>query len=248
MAFDDLPLDRSGSSGPPPLYEPPEPEPRSPLRWAVVALAGVVAVGLLAFWWMSRSQPAPPATSTPSAEDTTAMTRPEPEPLVLPSLDESDTVIRDLVSGLSNHPTLARLLARPAVVRSMTVGVIQIADGRTPTEWLQPLRPATRVEITGDESGAITPESHARWNQVAAAVSSVSPADAAQLYVNLKPLIDQAAFDPVAGHPAGRRAPARILRVRRTVTAGAAAGAEAAAAARPREPASADDMDRRVPP
>ena len=40
MAFDDLPLDRSGSSGPPPLYEPPEPEPRSQLRWAVVALAG----------------------------------------------------------------------------------------------------------------------------------------------------------------------------------------------------------------
>lgn len=193
MAFDDdLPLGRSTPPDRPPQYEPSEPE-RGPLvRWIIVGLACLVAGGLLAWWWMSRSQPTPPAASTPSSTDTVAESRPEPEPLVLPPLEESDTFVRDLVATLSNHPTLARLLASPALVRGMTVGVIQIADGRTPVEWLQPLRPATRMEITGDESGAITPESHARWNQVAAAVSSVSPADAAQLYVNLRPLIDQA--------------------------------------------------------
>lgn len=192
MAFDDLPLDRPGSSEPPPPFESPEPERSSPVRFIVIGLVAVVAVGLLVFGWLNRSRPAAPESVEPPPVETAAPPRPEAEPLTLPPLADSDTFVRDLVSALSNHPTIARLLARPAIVRSMTIGVVQIADGRTPTEWLQPLRPATRADITGDERGTITPETHARWNQVADAISSIPPRDAAQLYVNLKPLIEQA--------------------------------------------------------
>ncbi len=199
MALDDLPLDRPDS----PSHNPydPEPEPKSPLRWVALVLACVVVAGLLAYWWMSRSQPTTPAAATPPPSSPVAEMAPTPEPIELPPLEESDTFIRDLVSLLSNHPALARLLASPSIVRSTTLGVIQIADGRTPTDWLRPLRPNTRIEITGDETGNITAESHARWNQVVAAIQSVSPEEAAQTYVNVKPLVDEAYAE--VGQPDG---------------------------------------------
>jgi len=201
MAFDDLPLDRP-TPEPSPYEPPPEPERGSLLRWIAVGLAGVVAGGLLTFWWMSRSQPTP-TTAAPSATAPEAATpaRPARQAMDLPTLVDSDEFIRDLVSALSNHPALTRLLATPPVVRSMTAGVVQIADGKTPVEWLKVLRPATRLQILGTDAGPVSPVSHARWNQIIEAISSVSPADAAQLYVNVKPLVDEAYAD--LGQPDG---------------------------------------------
>lgn len=203
MSLDDLPLERPEPT--PPLFpseQEPEPERGSLLRWIAVGLAGVVAGGLLTFWWMSRAQPTPSAAPSATAPEAAgASSRPARELINLPGLDDSDTFIRDMVSALSNHPTLARLLATPGLVRSTTVGVIQIGDGRTPTAWLEVLRPASRLQISGTTDGTVLPASYARWNQVAAAVSSVAPADAAQLYVNVKPLIDEAYIE--LGQPDG---------------------------------------------
>lgn len=200
MAFDDLPLDRPDPT-PSPFAPAPEPERGSLLRWIAVGLAGVIAGGLLTFWWMSRSQPTPTAAPSATAPEAAGSVRPTRQTLNLPTLNDSDTFIRELVSALSDHPTLARLVATPSLVRATTVGVIQIGDGRTPVEWLEVLRPATRLQILGTTEGPVSPVSHARWNQVAAAVSSVSPADAAQLYVNVKPLIDEAYIE--LGQPDG---------------------------------------------
>src|SRR5690606_33421269 len=120
---DDLRLDRPHQPPPNPFES--EYEERSPLRWVVVGLACIVAVGLLAYWWMSRSQPTTPTAATPAASEPVADIGPIPEPLALPPLEESDAFIRNLVSLLSNNPTLARLLASPTIVRSTTLGVIQ---------------------------------------------------------------------------------------------------------------------------
>ena len=200
MAIDDLPLEHSTSSSP--GDPPPDEHGRGSLvRWIAVGLAGVVAGGLLTFWWMSRSQPTPTAAPSATAPEAATSGRPTPQALDLPTLLDSDSFIRDLVGALSDHPTLARLLATPSLVRAMTKGVIQIADGRTPVEWLAVLRPATRMQILGDERGPASPVSHARWNQVVEGVVSVSPADAAQLYVNVKPLIDEAYVE--MGQPDG---------------------------------------------
>src|SRR5690606_27110713 len=126
MAFDDLPLDRPADPTPP--HTPPEPEGGSLLRWAIVGLVGIAAGGLLTFWWMSRSQPvttAPPSTTAREVAASPA-SRPVRQPLNLPSLGDSDPFLRELVSTLSQHPTLARLLATPNLVRSAALGVIQI--------------------------------------------------------------------------------------------------------------------------
>lgn len=200
MAFDDLHLDRPGGAD---LGAPARgPDSPSPLRWVVVALAGVAAGAGLTFWWMSRDQP---TTATPAPTTATDVAiesnRPKRQPMDLPSLDASDTLLRDLVAMLSQNPQLARLLATPSLVRGATSAVVQIGDGRTPVAPLQTLRPATRLQITGTGSGRLDARSYPRWTPAVAALTSISPADAAQLYVNTKPLFDQAYIE--LGHPGG---------------------------------------------
>jgi hypothetical protein len=198
MAFEERPLDRPADRSP--LDEPPSPP--SPWRWVAVAVGGIVAGGVLAFWWMSRSQPetATPAPTT-ATEVAVGSNRPQRQPLDLPSLDTSDGFIAGLVSALSQNPTLARLLATPSLVRGTTTAVVQIGQGRTPAEPLKVLRPSARLTIVGSGAGRIEPKSYARWDPIVAALTSVAPADAAQLYVNVKPLFDQAYIE--LGHPGG---------------------------------------------
>jgi len=197
MAHDDLPLHR-----PTPPVPPPSGRSASPTRWVVVGAGAVIAGALLTLWWMSRAQP---DTATPAPITATDVTvgskRPKRQSIDLPSLDESDSVLRDFVSALSKHPTLARFLATRGLVRATTLAVSQIGEGRTPAVPLSALRPSTRLQILGTSSGEIDPKSYARWDAATGALTSVSAEDAAQLYVNVKPLFDQAYRE--LGHPDG---------------------------------------------
>jgi hypothetical protein len=194
MAFDEDPLDRPRSG-----WSPDPPEAKSPFRWVAVGLAGLVAGALLTYWWMSRAQP-PTTTPAPTAATDVAVgsTRPTRQFINLPSLDASDTWLAELVAALSRHPELAKLLATPGLVRGATLAVVQVGDGRTPAVPLRALRPATRLRVDTN-SDRVDPASFERWNGATAALSSVSPADAAQLYVNVKPLFDQAYIELANG-------------------------------------------------
>lgn len=215
MALDDLPLDRPAQPASP-FSEPPDP-PRSPLRWVIAAIAGLAIGGVLLYLWMSRtpSTPAVPPAATAPEVSASPSSRPARQPMDLPPLDASDTFIRDLVATLSKNPSLARLVATPGIARATALGVVQIGDGRTPVDWLRVLRPATRLQIDGGDTGAVAPASYERWDDVAEAIASVSPTDAAQLYVNVKPLLDEAYVG--LGHAEGDfdRAIVRALQVLR---------------------------------
>lgn len=196
MAIDDFPLDKPKSPSA-------DPRPQSSvLRWIAVGVAGVLAGALLTFWWMSRSQPGTPVPAPTTATDVAiGSNRPKRQAINLPSLDASDSLLGELIGALSRHPALARLLATKDLVRATTLAVVQIGQGRTPATPLKALRPATRVQILGTTAGRIDPQSYARWDNSVAALLSVVPADAAQLYVNVKPLFDQAYIE--LGHPGG---------------------------------------------
>ena len=198
MAFEEVPLDRPVERSP--IDEPPAPP--SAWRWVAVAVAGVAAGGALAFWWMSRSLP---ETATPAPTMATDVAvgsnRPQRQPMDLPSLETSDHFLAGLVAALSQNPMLARLIATPGLVRATTLAVIQIGQGRTPADPLKVLRPASRLSILGTSSGRVDPKTYARWDPIVAALTSVSPTDAAQLYVNVKPLFDQAYIE--LGNPGG---------------------------------------------
>jgi hypothetical protein len=196
--MEDLPLNRPT----PRLHEPAPPRQASPVQWVIVAIGGVVVGAGLTFWWMSRTQPAPPPPPSAVPTDVNAATnRPKRQLLDLPSLADSDAFLQSLVSALSQHPTLTRFLATKGLVRASTLAVVQIGDGRTPAAPLIALRPATRAQITGSTSGSVPTANMARWDHAAAALASVSPADAAQVYVNVKPLVDEAYIE--LGHADG---------------------------------------------
>jgi hypothetical protein len=79
---------------------------------------------------------------------------------------------------------------------------VQIGDGRTPSVPLAVARPLARLQLQGGaESGPIEPASYARWETALSALVSVNPRDLAQLYVNVKPLFDEAYRN--LGYPTG---------------------------------------------
>ena len=199
MAYDDLPL-RTPMT--PQLPAPPLRPASSIARW-VVAVSAVVAVGgLLYFWWLTR-MPAQPATPAPTTATDVAVgaNRPSRQPLELPALSASDALVRELVSTLSRHPQLARFLATDQLISAAVLTVEQIGDGKTPAVPLKVLRPGMRLMILGSDTGRIDPASYVRWEADVAALTSVRATEAAQVYVNLKPLFDQAYTD--LGHANG---------------------------------------------
>ena len=198
MAFDDPPLTRT----PGPRVGEPPPEGGSPTRWIVVAALALVAGAGLAFWWMTRAQPdqVPPG-PTAATEGAVTSNRPKRQMWDLPTLDSSDEIFRDAVAVLSKHPTLTRLMATNGLIRGAALAVVQIGDGKTPAIPLAVLRPSTRVAIIGADQGRVDPATYPRWNPAANALLSVRPADAAQLYVNVKDLFDAAYAE--LGHPNG---------------------------------------------
>jgi len=200
MPYDDLPLGRPAS--PPPLPAPPRATRSGVSRWIIAVAAVIAAAGGLYFWWITR-QPAIPSTPPPTTATDVAVgtNRPSPQPIELPALDRSDSLVREFVSTLSRHPQLARFLATGDLIRAAVLTVEQIGDGKTPAVPLKVLKPPTRLAILGAESGRIDPAAYVRWESNVGALTSIAPRDAVQLYVNLKPLFDAAYAE--LGHPGG---------------------------------------------
>ena len=200
MAYDDLPLGPPSSTPP---SEPAAPSSQSSASRWIIAIAAIAAVGGgIYFWWLTRI-PAQPAVPPPTTATDVAVggKRPTRQPIELPSLDASDTLVRELVSALSKHPQLARFLATKQVISAIVLAAEQIGNGKTPVAPLKTLRPDVRLMIIGTDSGRIDPASYVRWESDVAALTSVRAREAAQVYVNLKPLFDQAYAD--LGHSGG---------------------------------------------
>ncbi len=171
------------------------------MRWIVLGAAAIIVGAGLTWWWLSRAQPstALPA-ATAATEAAVVRNRPKSQNIDLPSLDESDSFLRPMVALLSQHPSLARLLATQSLIRNATLATVQIGDGKTPATPFVVLRPTTRLTIIGSgPSGKLDPASYGRWDANTAALVSIAPKDLAQLYVNVKLLFDQAYKE--LGHP-----------------------------------------------
>ncbi len=161
-------------------------------RWWIVAALVVLAGVIAYFWW-------PQAPEAPAATVPTVAYRPLPAPvnkpaaIDVPPLDQSDELVRRLVSALSSHPRVTVWLTTKNLIRTFTVAVENIANGATPARHLRVLAPAGPFRVVEDgEVLHIDPRSYERYNGLADAVASIDAEGAATLYSTLEPRIEEA--------------------------------------------------------
>lgn len=193
--MDDLPdYDLHGTPG----------QSTAPVRSSAPAIGPTIAVVLLvaavgaAIYVAFRWQPThPPAAAVAPAPPVVANAPPvlgaPGEPVTIPPLDASDSVVRSLVQALSESPAVMAWLPTNGLIRNFTVVVSNVADGATPAKHLASLRPpsAFRVVERGGDT-YVDPRSYDRYTRIADAVASIDPAAAATLYGTLKPRIEEA--------------------------------------------------------
>lgn len=191
MDFDLRTTDAAGE--PVELMPPKRPTP----RLIVIGLL-VFGVGLAIYFIFSRTS-APvddQAAAPPVVQPTAAPLGAAGEPIDVPALDESDSLVRELVGKLSSHPGVAAWLATDGLVRNFTVVVANIAEGRTPAGHLRRVAPSGSFRIIERNEGLfIDPRSYARYDRIADAVASIDAAGSARLYSTLKPRIEEAYRD-----------------------------------------------------
>ena len=174
-------------------------------------LIGVVAVaivaGLASFFFFGGQEtveepepvvealPPPPPPAPPPMLELVAE-------IALPSLNESDALVRNLVAALTSHPAFAAWLIPDQLVRTFVLVVENVADGNNPAARLTPLRPTQRFRVRGEAPPlGVDPASYARYNTHAEIVASINPVGAAELYRKLYPLITEAYAE--LGYPDG---------------------------------------------
>src|SRR5919112_741488 len=92
----------------------------------------------------------------------------------LPTLGESDALVRQLVGALSAHPVLAAWLTTDQLIRNFTISVMNVADGETPSGHLAVIRPETRFRVRRQGGRTfIDPASYSRFDGHAAAIASL---------------------------------------------------------------------------
>ena len=188
-------------------YRPdPEKKPSGLFFPATLALVAVVAMALLAvvFFVFRHPKPATGPTPAPVAAAPAPAVGASPSPEVtLPSLDDSDGFVRQLAAGLSAHPELARWLARTALVRTLTVVVVNVAAGETPRPHLEFLAPKQRFRAARRPARLLVPDpaGFAGYDLFGDAVASVDAVGAANGYRTLAPLFEAAYVE--LGHPEG---------------------------------------------
>jgi Protein of unknown function (DUF3014) len=164
--------------------------------WLAVAVA-MVAAGIGAYYLFGRRAADPASDSASRALSSTPSTS---APLggvatriAVPPLGDTDALVRELVTQLSSHPTVAAWLATDGLIRNFAAAVSNLADGRTPARQLTRLAPSGRFEVQERGGQAfIEPRSYLRYNAVADAVASLDAAGCASLYATLKPRIEEA--------------------------------------------------------
>ena len=195
--FDDPNWGAASSPEDPPAHEGPREAGGRGKSLAViagVAVAVLAAVALLLWVFGGEDEPAPPAEPPPAVE--APAPAPEDAELVqLPPLDDSDSLIRQLLSVLSDHPDVLAWLLGDDLIRHVVVAVDNVADGVSPRPTLRGLTPGGAFQAMGGEGDdllRVHPASFGRYDAIAAAIGGADVAGLAGVIRTLMPLLNEA--------------------------------------------------------
>ena len=179
-------------------YRPSEPGRQTAwsARWIVAALIVVAAAAAAYVWFRNRPAPASQSAAAPVAAAPAVPRQPlggVAQPVNVPPLNDTDSLVRELVRGLSTHPRLAAWLATDGLIRNFVVVVENVAHGATPAPHLRTLRPSDKF-VVSDRDGVlfVDPRGYERFDAFAEAAGSIDPAGSANVYATLKPRIEEA--------------------------------------------------------
>jgi len=166
------------------------PRQRGPLVPVIAAIALALALG--GAYYYLRAPSRQPATA-PSAR----VDRPQPkkagepgEQIVLPPLEASDPVVRDLVGRLSSHPTVAAWLTTDGLVQNFAVVTVRISNGESPVQELRAIGPVPPFRPRkAREDLFVDPSSYRRYDRYAQAISGLDARGTARLYATVKPRV-----------------------------------------------------------
>lgn len=189
----------------------------SPLVLVIVAAALLLALGG-GYFYLRRPPPQPSAPAAAAKPSASEVAKEPGEQIVLPPLDESDQIVRELVGRLSSYPAVTAWLTTEGLLLNFVAVTSNIARGETPTGELKALGPIARFKpIDRQDTLRIDPASYRRYDLYAEAVAALDARGAARLYSTLEPRIRDAYarqggrgadFDPVV-----ERAIVEMLRV-----------------------------------
>ena len=141
---------------------------------------------------------APAAAVEPSKRDQSAE---RGEEIVLPPLDETDALVRDLVGKLSSYPVIAAWLTTDGLILNFAAVTSRVANRDDVAQELRAIGPVPpfRPRVSRDRL-FLDPSSYKRYDRYSAAMSSIDSRGAARLYATLKPRILDASrrIDPTA--------------------------------------------------
>lgn len=169
-------------------------------RVAMLLIATLAVAGAAGFVVLRSRQAAPiPPAPGDAVVAASELASSEPavaggeSPIVLPALDASDAVVRQLVAGLSAHPQFARWLVTDDLIRRFVRSVMDLAHGGTPAPHVPFMAPPGAFEVR--DSGAqivVDPASYGRYNLITETFASMDTDGATRLFHQLHPLFEEA--------------------------------------------------------
>ncbi len=150
------------------------------------ALFAVLAAAAAAGYYAYRRSPAPaPGLSSASA--------PAVKPSGLPSLEESDELVREKAFSLSTDIGVRSWLSSDSLIARFVGGMHRIANGEVPRESLGVFAPRGAFPLKRRQGRAYAdPAGGARYAAFVAAVDSIDAPAAAALFIEFEPLLDAA--------------------------------------------------------
>ncbi len=181
-----------------------ESQNKSILIAAAVLVVLLLGAGVL-YWHYTRPPAAPPTVEQPKTtepsqpppaaevkvgEEKEAPTQPE---VRLPSLDQSDDFVRQMMRNLSPHGKLGEWLRIKNIIRVFVAAVDNIANGKSPRPQLGFLSPgqAFAASEKGDRI-YLDPKGYQRFDIITDAIVSFSSSRTVQVYQKLRPLFQEA--------------------------------------------------------